>query len=305
MDRVDAMNVFVRIVEMRSFTKVADDLGLPRSTVTDAIKALEARLGTSLLHRTTRVVRPTLDGEAFYKRWLSILSEIEDAEGAFAGSTPKGTLRIEVHGILARHFLLPSLPDFVNRFPDIEIHIGEGDRLVDLVRDGVDCAIRVGDPVDSDMIGRKLTDLEEVTCASPAYLEQFGTPRSIDELEGHQMVGFRSTATGAVMPLEFIQDGTTRAVQLPSSITVNGADSLAHCARLGFGIIQKPRYSAAEDLASGRLIELLRDTPPAASPVSIFYPRDRYMSPRLRVFIDWAVQAFADHRLKTGRCISH
>ena len=294
MDRLDAMNVFVRIVEMRSFTKVANDLGLPRSTVTDAIKALEARLGTSLLHRTTRVVRPTLDGEAYYQRALSILSEIEDAEGAFAGSTPKGTLRIEVHGSLARHFLLPSLPDFVKRFPDIEIHIGEGDRLVDLVREGVDCAIRVGDPVDSDMIGRKLTDLEEVTCASPAYLDQFGTPQNIEALEGHQMVGFRSTATGAVMPLEFVQDGVTRTVSLPTSIMVNGADTMAHCARLGLGIIQKPRYSAAEDLAEGHLIELLSDTPPAPSPVSIFYPRERYLPPRMRVFIDWAVQAFAD-----------
>lgn len=305
MDRLDAMNVFVRIVEMRSFTKVADDLGLPRSTVTDAIKALEARLGTSLLHRTTRVVRPTLDGETFYKHCLSILSEIEDAEGAFASSTPKGALRIEIHGSLARHFLLPSLPAFMKRFPEIDIHIGDGDRLVDLVREGVDCAIRVGDPVDSDMIGRKLTDLEEVTCAAPTYLEQFGTPQSIDDLDGHQMVGFRSTATGAVMPLEFVQDGVTRRISLPTSMSVNGADTLAHCARLGLGIIQKPRYSAAEDLASGRLIELLRDTPPAASPVSIFYPRDRYMSPRMRVFIDWAVQAFADQRLKTGRCISH
>ena len=293
MDRLDAMNVFVRIVELRSFTKVATDLGLPRSTVTDAIKALEARLGVSLLHRTTRVVRPTLDGEAYYQRCLSILSEIEDAEDAFAGTTPKGTLRIEVHGILARHFLLPSLPDFMARFPDLEVHIGEGDRLVDLVREGVDCAIRVGDPVDSDMTGRKLTDLEEVTCAAPAYIERFGIPQNIDALNGHQMVGFRSTATGSILPLEFVQNGILRTVLLPTPITVRGADTLAHCARLGLGIIQKPRYSAAEDLAAGRLIELLKDTPPSPSPVSIFYPRDRHLSPRVRVFIDWAVKAFA------------
>jgi DNA-binding transcriptional LysR family regulator len=293
MDRLDAMNVFVRIVEVRSFSKVATDLGLPRSTVTDAIKALEARLGVSLLHRTTRVVRPTLDGETYYQRCLSILAEIEDAEDAFAESTPKGTLRIEVHGILARHFLLPTLPDFVARYPNIEIHIGEGDRLVDLVREGVDCAIRVGDPVDSDMIGRKLTDLEEVTCASPTYLDRFGTPQSIDALEGHQMVGFRSSATGAILPLEFVQDGILRTVSLPAPISVSGADTLAHCARRGLGIIQKPRYSAAEDIEAGRLVELLNDTPPPPSPVSVFYPRDRYLSPRVRVFIDWTVQAFA------------
>lgn len=294
MDRIDAMNVFTRIVETRSFTKVAADLGLPRSTVTDAIKALEARLGVSLLHRTTRVVRPTLDGEAYYQRCMSILSEIEDAEDAFASTTPKGKLRIDVHGVLARHFLLPTLPDFLERYPDIEIHIVEGDRLVDLVREGVDCAMRVGDPVDSDMVGRKLADLEEVTCASPAYLEQFGTPQNIDALEDHRMVGFRSTATGSILPLEFVQNGKLRTVSLHSTVTVSGADTLAQCARLGLGIIQKPRYSAAEDVEAGRLVEILNDTPPTSSPVSIFYPRDRYMSPRVRVFIDWAVHAFED-----------
>ncbi len=292
MDRIGAMTVFTRIVETRSFTKVASDLGLPRSTVTDAIKALETRLGVSLLHRTTRVVRPTLDGEAYYQRCMSILSEIEDAEDGFAGTTPKGKLRIEVHGTLARHFLLPTLPDFLERYPDIKLHIGEGDRLVDLVREGVDCAVRVGDPVDSEMIGCKLSDLEEVTCAAPSYLERFGTPLNIDELEGHRMVGFRSTVKGSILPLEFVQNGKLRTVSLPSTVTVSGADTLAHCARLGIGIIQKPRYSAAEDIESGRLIELLKDTPPTSSPVSIFYPRDRYMSPRVRVFIDWAVRAF-------------
>ncbi|KZL15099.1 HTH-type transcriptional regulator DmlR [Pseudovibrio axinellae] len=292
MDRIDAMNVFTRIVEVRSFTKVAADLGLPRSTVTDAVKGLEARLSVSLLHRTTRVVRPTLDGEAYYRRCLSILSEIEDAEDAFAGTKPKGMLRVDVHGVLARHFLLPTLPDFLERYPDIQIHIGEGDRLVDLVREGVDCALRVGNPIDSDMIGRKLADLDEVTCASPDYLERFGTPSTIDALEGHQMVGFWSTATGAILPLEFVQNGKVQIFKLPTPVTVSGAEAYAQCACLGLGIIQKPRYSAAEDLKAGRLVELLKDTPPTSSRVSIFYPRDRYLSPRVRVFVDWAVKVF-------------
>ncbi|THH38906.1 LysR family transcriptional regulator [Aliishimia ponticola] len=291
MDRLDAMDLFTRIVEARSFTKVASDLGLPRSTLTDAIKRLEARLGVSLLHRTTRVVRPTLDGEAYYRRCLSILSEVEDAEAAFSGAQPKGRLRVHVHGILARHFLLPSLPDFVARYPELEIEIGEGDRLVDLVREGVDCVLRVGVPADSDLIIRKLASLEEVTCASPAYLDRFGTPETLDALEGHQMVGFKSTATGAVLPLEFVINGQVKAVSLPAPVTVSGADTLAHCGRLGLGLIQKPRYSAAEDLASGRLVEVLRDTPPPASPVSILYPRARHLSARVRAFVDWADSA--------------
>jgi len=139
----------------------------------------------------------------------------------------------------------------------------------------------------------QLTDLEEMTCAAPTCLERFGTPQNIDALKGHQMIWFRSTATGSILPLEFVQNGILRTVSLPTPITVSGADTLAHCARLGLGIIQKPRYSSAEDLAAGRLIELLSDTPPAPSPVSIFSPRDRYLSPRVRVFIDWAVKAFS------------
>ncbi len=292
MDRLDAMNVFTRIVEARSFTQVANDLGLPRSTVTDAIKRLEDRLGVGLLHRTTRVVRPTLDGEDYYRRCLSILSEVDSAESTFSGAKPKGKLRVHVHGILARYFLLPTLPDFLARFPDIEIQIGEGDRLVDLVREGVDCVLRVGEPADSDLIVRKLTFLEEVTCASPAYLDRFGTPQTIAALDGHRMVGFRSTATGAVLPLEFVQQGELMTVALPTPVTVTSADTLAECARLGLGLIQKPRYSAAADLASGRLIEVLGNTPPPATPVSILYPRARHQSARVRAFIDWSERAF-------------
>jgi DNA-binding transcriptional LysR family regulator len=146
MDRFDAMRVFSRVVERRSFTAAAEDTGLPRSTVTDAVKQLEARLGVRLLQRTTRHVSPTLDGEAYYQRCLTILSDIEDAEGAFAGAKPKGMLRVDVHGTLARHFVLPSLPSFLEAYPDIEFYMSEGDRLVDLVREGIDCVLRVGTP---------------------------------------------------------------------------------------------------------------------------------------------------------------
>ncbi len=294
MDRLDAMRLFTRIVEARSFTKVAGDAGLPRSTVTDAIKALETRLGVSLLHRTTRVVRPTLDGEAYYRRCLAILTDVEDAEEAFAGANPKGMLRVEVHPILARHFLLPTLPEFLNRYPQMEIYFGEGDRLVDLVREGMDCALRVGIPRDSDLIVRKLADLDEVTCAAPDYLARYGTPVTLSELEKHRMVAFCSTATGDVLPLAFIENGRTQSVTLPYSVKVGGALTLSHCARLGLGIIQKPRYSAADDLAAGHLVEILSKTPPPSSPVSILYPRDHQLSPRVRAFIDWAVEAFRD-----------
>src|ERR1700726_3561852 len=152
MDRFDAM----RVLERRSFSLAADDLGLPRSTVTDAVKTLEARLGVRLLERTTRQVSPTLDGEAYHQRCLSLIADLEEAEAAFGGAKPKGLLRVDVHGTLARHFVMPRLPDFLAEYPGIELYMSEGDRLVDLIGEGIDCVLRVGDLKDSDMIARRV-----------------------------------------------------------------------------------------------------------------------------------------------------
>ena len=293
MDRFDAMRVFCRVVERRSFTLAAEDTGLPRSTVTDAIKQLEARLGVRLLQRTTRHVSPTLDGEAYYQRCLRILSDIEDAEGAFAGAKPKGILRVDVHGTLARHFVLPNLPSFIETYPDIEFQMTEGDRFVDLIREGIDCVLRVGTLQDSDMIGRRVATLEEVTLAAPAYVERFGMPMHPEALGGHRMVGFRSSATGGLLPLEFEVGGTLHEITLPATISVNAAESYFAAAKLGLGLIQVPRYHAEDALDSGELLHVLRGFPPSRTPVSMLYPRSRQLSPRVRVFIDWLIKVFA------------
>ena len=293
MDRIDAMRLFTRVVEQRSFTQAAQDLNLPRSTVTDAIKQLETRLQVRLLQRTTRHVSPTLDGEAYYQRCLTILADIEDAEMAFAGAKPRGLLRIDVHGTLARHFLLPELPDFLTQYPDIELFMSEGDRLVDPVREGIDCVVRVGKLKDSDMVARRLGELEEVTCAAPDYLQRFGTPHSISELAGHRMVGFRSSASGTLMPLEFTVAGQTQQVTLPCTVSVSAAESLVAAARMGLGIIQVPRYHLRDSLDNGSLLPLLPQFPSTPMPVSLLYPRNRQLSPRVRVFIDWFSKFFA------------
>src|SRR5712664_1633673 len=195
MDRFDAMRVFSRVVERRSFTLAAEDLGVPRSTVTDAVKQLEARLGVRLLQRTTRHVSPTLDGEAYHRRCLALIADVEDAEAAFGGAKPKGLLRVDVHGTLARHFVLPRLPDFLAEYPAIELYMSEGDRLVDLVREGIDCVLRVGDLQDSDMIARRVAMLTEVTCASPAFLPRYGVPTGLEDLDGHVAIAFKSSVT--------------------------------------------------------------------------------------------------------------
>ncbi len=293
MDQVAAMRLFTRIVERRSFTLAAQDIGIPRSTATQVLKRLEDRLNARLLQRTTRTVTPTLDGEAYYRRCMAILADIEDAEGAFKGAKPRGPLRVDVHGTLARHFLFPRLPDFLGRYSEIQLHISEGDRLVDLVREGVDCVLRVGSLSDSTMIGRTVAMLDEVTVASPAYLKHHGRPRTPDDLGGHVAVGFVSSASGTTIPLEFTDGGTVRHCPLPSVVSVNGAESFVAAARLGLGLIQAPRYHLESDLAAGSLVTVLDDYPPTPTPVSLLYPQRRQLSPRVRVFIEWVSQVFS------------
>ncbi len=293
MDKFEALRVFTRIVERRSFTLAAHDLGLPRSSVTEAVKQLEAQLGARLLQRTTRHVSPTLDGEAYYQRCIAVLMDLEDAEAAFGDAKPRGLLRVDVHGTLARHFMLPGLPAFLAHYPDLQLHIGEGDRLVDLVREGVDCVLRVGEPKDSAMIGRRIGLLREATAAAPSYLQRAGTPSTPDDLDGHRMIGFVSSVTGAVMPLEFGVDGALRQKLLPLALSVSGAETSLAAARHGLGLVQVPRYHLEADFAAGTLVEVLPAFPPSPSPVSLLYPHSRQLSPRVRVFVDWLAREFA------------
>ncbi|MDB5457310.1 MAG: LysR family transcriptional regulator, partial [Caulobacter sp.] len=246
-----------------------------------------------LLQRTTRQVSPTLDGEAYYQRCLRLIADVEDAESAFGDAQPRGLLRVDVHGALARHFILPGLPAFLARYPQLTLHLSEGDRLIDLVREGVDCVLRVGEPADSAMVGRRVGMLDEATCAAPAYLKRFGTPTAPDALDGHRMVGFVHSVTGGYFPLEFVVDGVARAVTLPVTVSVSNAVTNVAVAKLGLGLIQVPRYHVQQDLADGTLVEVLADFPPSPTPVSLLYPRSRQLSPRVRVFIDWASREFA------------
>ncbi|PKR91135.1 LysR family transcriptional regulator [Pleomorphomonas diazotrophica] len=292
MDYLDSLRLFVRVVERGSFTAAAADHGIPRSTATEAIRHLETRLGVRLLDRTTRHVAATPDGEHYYQRCLAILADLDDAEAMLRDSEPHGLLRVDAPGLLTRTFILPALPSFLERHPRIEVQFGQSDRLVDLVREGVDCAIRVGDPVDSSLVMRRLGTIKEVTVASPDYLARHGVPKSIVELDGHQMVGFLSSRTGEVLPLEFNVAGTLREVRLPMRASANHSDTTADLARRGFGLIQAPRYRFANDLAEGRLVEVLADCPPSPMPLSALYSRARQSAPRLRVFLDFVAEVF-------------
>lgn len=293
MDRLDAMRLFTRVVDRRSFTQAAHDLDIPRSTTTQVIRQLEERLGVRLLQRTTRTVRPTLDGEAYYRRCLAILDDVEDAEGAFRGAVPRGMLRVEVQGTIARHFLMPALPDFLARHPEIELAMSESDRWVDVVREGVDCVLRYGALPDSDLVARRVAMLERITCAAPGYLERHGVPTTPADLAGHRAVGLRSITTGALAPFEFVAAGETHRVQVPCRLSVTGTESFRDGVLLGLGLAQMPVFHIADDLAAGRLVPVLPDHPLPSAPVSVLYPRNRQLSPRVRLFIDWIVERFA------------
>ena len=297
MDRFDAMRLFVRLVERQSFTAAAADLGIPRSTASEVLRGLEAHLGARLLERTTRHVTPTLDGEDYYRRCVAILAEVEEAETAMRDARPRGLLRIDAHPLLTRTFILPHLPAFLARYPQLELQIGQGDRLVDLVREGIDCVIRTGELDDSGMILRRLGTIAEITVASPAYIASHGMPVTPDALDGHQMVAFVSSRTGDVLPLEFSVAGELRHVVLPSRVRVNNSDTMADLARLGFGLAQAPRYRFADDLASGALVEVLAGHPPSPTPLSALYPQNRQLALRLRVFLDWISSIFAEAKL--------
>lgn len=287
MDSLSAMRLLVRVVERRSFSAAAKEMGIPRSTATTAIKELEQRLGVRLLERTTRHVVPTPEGEAYRQRCVAILGDVEEAENAFRPGRARGTLHVDTNGHLARTLILPELPAFLAAHPELSLHLGEGDRLVDLVREGVDLVIRAGELASSDLVVRRLGTVGEITCASPGYLARHGVPRTPDDLAGHLMVGFVSSRTGQVLPLEFTVGSRVREIVLPARVTSSSSEMTAALARLGFGLVQAPRFRFAEDLASGRLVEVLGGHPPTPITLSVLYLRSRQRSPRVRVFVDW------------------
>jgi len=296
MDRLDAMRLFTRIVELGSFSRAADERDLPRATATYAIKEMEARLGTRLLERTTRQVRPTLDGQAYYERCVHLLAELEDAESALGhtAASPRGTLRLDLHGAHATHIVLPRINEFRARYPHMELKISSGDRLVDLVREGIDCVIRAGTPKDSSLVARRLAVMPEAICASPDYLARHGVPVNPEDLRRHQAVGFFASGRDNTYPFELVVDGQLREYPLAGWLSVNDASSYLVAAQQGCGLIQLPRYRVQEQLDDGSLVEVLGGWRSPGLPVAAMYPYHRQLSPRVRVFVDWAAMLYRE-----------
>lgn len=279
----------MRVVDSTSFTRAANTLDLPRSTVSSAIRQLEERLGARLIHRTTRQVSATHDGLAFYERCQRLLIDYEEAESLFRGAQTHlhGKLRIDVPGRIGRRIIAPALPDFFARHPDIEIELGVTDRAVDLIQEGIDCALRVGPLSDSTLIARKVADLALVNCASPAYLEANGTPRRIADLDRHFAVNYASPATGKIEEWEWLEKSELRTRPMKARVTVNNAEAYIACCLAGLGLIQVPAYDVADHLASGKLVEVLPRHRAAPMPMHIVYSHRQHLSRRLKAFVDW------------------
>jgi DNA-binding transcriptional LysR family regulator len=288
-DRIDLFKTFLQVVESSSFTRAADMLGMPRSSVSAAIQDLETRVGTRLLHRTTRRVTPTRDGLAFYERCLQLIDDVEEAEGLFqqAAGGPSGMLRIDVPGRIGRLIIAPALPDFFSRYPNIHIALGVTDRAVNLVEGSIDCALRVGPLADSGMIARSLGELPLINIASPDYIARHGVPVTPADLPHHRAVRYASPSSGRVEDWEWIEGGLTRAQAMSGSVTVNSAEAYIACCLAGLGLIQIPAYDVRVQLATGALVEVLPGHRAAPMPVTLLYPHRRHLSQRLQIFADW------------------
>ena len=305
MDRFDAMQAFARVVEAGSFTKAANTLRMSKTTVTQLVQQLEARLRVKLLNRTTRKVNVTADGAAYYERVLRLLADVDDAETSLssASASPRGRLRVDVPSPLARMILVPALPAFHTLYPDIQLDMGVSDRVVDVIGENVDCVVRGGELTDQSLIARRVGDLQLGVYAAPSYLERAGTPAHPRELEDthHRIVGFLWARTGKALSYAMRRDAESVEVQGRYVLAVDDGNAYLAAGLAGLGILWLPHYMSAPHVARGELLPLFEDWQLNAMPLYVAYPPNRHVSAKLRVFIDWVAALMALHAPITGR----
>ncbi len=297
MNRLDAMQLFVRIAELSSYTRAAESLGLPKASASLAVQQLESQFGARLLNRTTRRVQMTPDGQSFYERCKDLLADMDELQTMFQQTpqTLRGRLRFDMPGGMAREIVIPRLPEFLREHPQVEVELSCTDRRVDLVREGFDCVLRVGTLQDLSVIARPLGSLPIINCVSPGYIEAFGEPRSLDELPQHRLVDYVSTLGARSGGFEYFDGERCHFIDMPATITVNNTDAYEACCLAGLGIIQVPRLGSELMLQGGRLVEVLRDFPAEPMPVSLLYAHRRHLPARVKAFMDWLTLILAPH----------
>jgi DNA-binding transcriptional LysR family regulator len=299
MNPLDRMQIFARVAELSSFTQAAQVLGLPKASASLAVQQLEAHLGTRLLHRTTRRVQLTQDGQVFYERCMDLLDDVDELQAMFQqpdGTALRGRVRIDMSTGIARQLVLPALPDLLARHPLLEVELSSTDRRVDLVREGFDCVIRVGPVAEPGLVARPLGLVRVASCASPGYLARKGTPQSLADLAQHDLVHYVSTLGTKSAGFETMgDDGSPQFHPMAGRVTVNSAEAYLGACAAGLGLIQAPLLGVRELIDRGLLVEVLPHHPAPPMPVTLIYPHRRHLPQRVRVVMDWLAAVVQAH----------
>jgi len=297
MDKLQAMEVFVRVVETGGITRAADSLHMPKATAATLIQKLEAALGVKLLNRTTRHVSVTPDGAAYYERCVSILAEVRETEELLGKqqSTPRGRVRVDVPTLMARSVFVPALPQFFERYPEIELALASNERRADLIEEGIDCAVWSGEIEESSLVARRVGFLYFATCAAPSYIAAHGQPRHPDDLAQHRCINHFSPRSGKSVDWVFSKDGTRVQTSLRGNIALEDENSYVAAAEAGLGIAQIPAFVLKEAMERGTLELVLGDWFPDPSPLYVVYPQNRHLSNKVRVFVDWVAALLREH----------
>ena len=298
MSPFDRMHIFVRVAELASFTQAAEALGIPKASASTAVQQLESQLGTRLLHRTTRRVQLTQDGQAYYERCKDLLADVDELQSMFQhpdGAGLKGRVRIDMSTGMARNVVVPRLPELLAPHPCLELELSSTERRVDVVREGFDCVLRTGAVVDSSLVARPLGLVRLVNCASPAYLRAHGTPRSLADLPGHRLVHFVNTLGARSAGFEAVVDGALVLTPMQGALTVNNAEAYMAGCLAGLGLIQVPHLGVVDLLARGDLVEVLPQLAAPPMPLTLMYANRRNLPRRVRTVMDWLAQVVAEH----------
>jgi DNA-binding transcriptional LysR family regulator len=297
MNRIDAMHIFVRVAEMASFTRAAESLGLSKASASTAVQQLEGHLGAQLLRRTTRHVQMTQDGERFYERCKSLLADMDELGAMFqrAPQSLRGRLRVDMNSRIASHQVIPRLPQFMREHPHIDVELSCTDRRVDVIGEGFDCVVRVGTLEDSSLVARPLGRLRVINCASPAYLEEHGTPRELSDLVNHKLIHYVSRLGQRPPGFEYLDGSVCRYLSMPGAFTVNSIDGYEAGCLAGLGIIQAPHAGIWQAIENGSLVEVLPQYRAEPMTVSLLYAQRRNVSARVQVFMDWLADVMAPY----------
>jgi DNA-binding transcriptional LysR family regulator len=297
MNKLELLNTFVRVAELSSFTQASEALGLPRSTVSEQVRVLEALLDTRLLQRTTRKVQTTPDGQVLYERSKDVLAQMDELESLFRSddATLSGRLRVDMPTAVARKIVMPRIGEFIARHPLINLEISSTDRRVDLVREGFDCVMRVGELPDTTLVARHVGDFPMINVVSAGYAREHGVPHTLEDLQAHKLVNYVSTFGASDAVFEYHQDGKDQRVPMPCSVTVNNIETYEAACLGGLGIIQAPRMAKRAAVESGELVEILPGYLPAPMPVSLLYAHRRHLPARCRAFMQWMEALLLEH----------